>query len=353
MASVYSAIYGNSDYWDGTTAWGYDATSDEHNPTAHPNQAARDAQYSYSYTSLSAWEVDRDGNANAGDDEYAIIQTPWTADDTAAVSVNFTNAVNSYTIKAIGAARTDGVYDESNGGPYRLKAANTVWLLSFKDTGGRLDGVQLYNTEAVDTSNAAFYTDSGDVEVSDCVIISENSEGATFNSGGTGKIWNCVIYCPDSGGQEGLWVDSVSTFTGYNLTIRGFDDGIEVDAVSASCALKNIAVMDNTDDIDDAVGVTKDYIASDDGDGTNPQSGLTWTDEFNDYPNDDYSVKAGATLIGNGTDDPSSGEYSDDIAGNSRSSTWDIGAFEYVSVGGISIPIVMLQHNQFEGGRVA
>jgi hypothetical protein len=40
--------------------------------------------------------------------------------------------------------------------------------------------------------------------------------------------------------------------------------------------------------------------------------------------------------VGEGTDNPGSGLYSDDIIGTARSSPWDIGAFEYTSGAGFS-----------------
>ena len=73
--AVYCAIYEDSNYWDGTTAWGYDATSDVHSPTAHANQGARDGQYTAGYTDIATWESARDG-VGSGDDEYGIIIGP-------------------------------------------------------------------------------------------------------------------------------------------------------------------------------------------------------------------------------------------------------------------------------------
>ena len=113
MADVYCAIYGDSDYWDGTTHWGIDP-SDE---SWCANQAARDNIYTAAYTSLSAWEAARDGVANAGDDEYAIIYGPWTSHDTNEFDfAGWSNTPNKIWIKTLGtdARSQDGKYGSNS-----------------------------------------------------------------------------------------------------------------------------------------------------------------------------------------------------------------------------------------------
>ena len=93
-------------------------------------------------------------------------------------------------------------------------------------------------------------------------------------------------------------------------------------------------------------GSTIDYCASDDNDGTNNVDetggvGDTWVDSIPDFATNDFTL-VDKHLNGVGTDDPGSGLYSDDIAGTERSSTWDVGAFEYESVAGGS-RLIMIQ----------
>lgn len=67
----------------------------------------------------------------------------------------------------------------------------------------------------------------------------------------------------------------------------------------------------------------------------------------------DYRTASGSDAVDAGTSLASDGTYqfSDDIDGNTRSGTWDIGCSEYVAAGGgISIPVVMLQHDHLSGG---
>ena len=51
---------------------------------------------------------------------------------------------------------------------------------------------------------------------------------------------------------------------------------------------------------------------------------------------EDYRLPLGSALIGVGTDDAGLGLYSDDIEGHTRTSTWDIGADEYIAAVGVT-----------------
>lgn len=336
MATVYCAIYGDSDYWDGTIAWGYDATSDIHNPTAHANQAARDAQYTAGYTSLYAWEQARDGASQAGDDEIAVIQGPWTSADTTQVAVD---GFSSDTVKiiAIGAARHSGVWSET---AYRLVASVGDWLIKPHNSNTTFDGFQLHNTVTSDTNNGCFTMYIAyDSLVFSNLIMSAAETGMGIDLRATANasvVYNCIIYCPHSG-NEGIRVRS-GVANVYNCTIRGFNEnaGGLYDAGGTTTA-KNCAVMDNNDDFNGFD--TIDYCASDDGDGNNSQSGLTWANEFEGYATHDYRLASGSNLIGAGTDNPGTLTDTDDIAGTARSSTWDIGAFEYAAAGGSIVPL--------------
>lgn len=56
---------------------------------------------------------------------------------------------------------------------------------------------------------------------------------------------------------------------------------------------------------------------------------FTPTDAFTDYAGGDYSLKSGSDLIDAGAD--LSVDFTDDIADETRGSTWDVGAYEFVS----------------------
>ena len=140
-------------------------------------------------------------------------------------------------------------------------------------------------------------------------------------------IVNCVVYGFNvDSSHYGIYCNSCTTVNIYNCTVYDCYHGIyeQNGTVSAyNCAVGNCT--------DDFYNVDCSYCCSDDGDGGDSQSpsGGSWANEFNNTSGGDFSLKSGGNCVGNGTDDPGSGLYSDDIIDTSRSSTWDIGAFEY------------------------
>jgi len=146
------------------------------------------------------------------------------------------------------------------------------------------------------------------------------------------KISNCVIYGFVNGADAehaGIrnWI-SITTNV-YNCTIYGCYNGIYkfLGTVNAT----NCAVGNTSDDFRSLSSVT--YCMSDDGDGTNSQDALSgdWDNEFVDANNGDFTLVVGGNAIDNGTDNPGSGLYLDDIIGTTRVSSWDIGAYEYAA----------------------
>lgn len=137
-------------------------------------------------------------------------------------------------------------------------------------------------------------------------------------------VYNTVMVneCAASSTRYTFGGNALPTLVAYNCVAYG-GGFVEVDTVT-SCVVFNAA-----DDFETCTNIT--YCASDDGDGTNALTGLTWTDQFENYAAYDFRLKANSSLIDAGFTDPGAGLFSDDIAGTPRpqGTAWGIGVWEY------------------------
>lgn len=158
-------------------------------------------------------------------------------------------------------------------------------------------------------------------------------------SGGTFIIKNTTIQVTGTPGGARYGIDrNFNSMSVYNCVVEGFSmtGGI---GINGGGTIKNCAVFNNTDDFN---GGTVSYCASDDGDGTNAVTGLTWINQFEDYVNGDFRLKVGSSLIGAGIGPSSDANVpTTDIAGSTRSgTTTDIGVILYTAGGGITLTSV-------------
>lgn len=265
-------------------------------------------------------------------DDWVIECSGSTTDSTRAV-FDGTTTSSSYTITvtATGSNRTTGVWDT---GRYRLELSYSGGILHLRDNYLIFDGLQLHNTISSDNTGHVAVLEYGAPEnaiIKNCLIsASEQGSGIYISDADvTAKIWNTIVYNPHTAGSssEGIYSNSSSTVEIYNCTVYNFNDGVENDA--GTVTVTNCAVFGNTDDFDGTMTIS--YCASDDGDGSNSVQPSDWSDVFEDYTNGDFRLKSTDTdLIDAGT---TISGFSDDIAGNSRGTTWDIGAFEYIGAG--------------------
>lgn len=155
-----------------------------------------------------------------------------------------------------------------------------------------------------------------------CIV--ENTIINTIRTSGTGSVWGLRFNTTNA-----------ATCRIYNSVIEDVATGGTIArGVGANAAdtvtAKNCAIFNTLDDFNTID--TVDYCASDDGDGTNAQTSVTWTNEFVDYANGNFTLKAGGTqLQGTGVGPTTDANVpTPDIAGNTRSGTTaDIGAAEY------------------------
>jgi hypothetical protein len=307
------------------------------------SEAARDAAYDGTYTSVSTWESARDGVATGGTTEIGEITGPWTADDTGNVAIAGWDDTVTIIVQTVDDSRNDtGIYDESSGGPYRLvlSAGNQIFIVSEPIV--TIDGLQIKNTVLADASSTALRVqNSGTTEIGNCIIpVPGDGNSIEINSGSMNAYNNiCYGIGTLSAASEGIYIQNATTVNLYNNLTHNFGSGIERDA--GTVTVTNHISFENNDDFEGTM--TIDSSASDDGDGTNAQTLNATSDyaaEFNDLSSDDYNPVSGASSVDNGATDPGSGLFSDDILGVSRpsGSAWDIGPFEYVAAAAAGNP---------------
>lgn len=103
---------------------------------------------------------------------------------------------------------------------------------------------------------------------------------------------------------------------------------------TSAATLQNCAAVDNTEnDFATSGGTETNNLSSDTtAPGTSSQQSKSAASTFTDAANEDFTLVAGSAAIDNGVD--LSGTFTDDIVGNSRSGTWDIGAYVFPLPGG-------------------
>jgi len=323
-----------------------------------------DGTQSPDYTSLSAAIAGETGGSPAcvtsaaltTNDEQLTIKcraTAGGADSTAVTISGFTTDSTRY-VKVIADTghRHSGKWDTSK---YRLDCSSVDGVLTLNANYTVIIGLQVKLTTSdhfqfvVRAANykvtliGNYIELSATAKASGCITGGGGSADSNFynNVVVSSSIYNhinssCLMLVAHPAG---------STQNVYNNTFKGAYYGIsnrhDSEGVGYVLNIKNNVLVGSTDNFYDvgADTLNMSYNASDDADGTSAQTlddTNSYENDFTDYSNNDMSLVSGSCCVGNGTDDPSSGDYSDDIAGTERSSTWDIGAFEYVS-GGVEV----------------
>lgn len=265
------------------------------------------------------------------------------ADDTNASSYNFTPAVLAASITITGDCTT-AAWDSNK---YTLSTTNSSQiLLGFTYQGNvTVQNIQLYHNGSNSAPYALEIAPTGGTATYTIRNVKSRVEGSGTGTGRafsystsqsyTVRFINCTAQQVGSPGgrRDGINGSATPTVHVYNCAIEGFS-GTGAFGINNTDTVTNCAVFNNTDDFGASAG-TISYCASDDGDGTNAQTGATWANEFNAYTTGDFTLLSGSTKCkDNGLTDPASGLFSDDITGATRSGSWDIGPSEYASGGG-------------------
>lgn len=312
------------------------------------------------YTTLDAWE-DALGGTTSGDlptdDEIAIAQCRASSGkiDTTPVSISgwTTDATRYIKVTKHSDETNNGIFNTSN---YTLQGTDVSDTLDITENFVIIDNIQV---EVVETSTNSCYGITVGTGIDNKIVIKNcivkgtcSGTGAAAGIRITGDnvicdIYNCLIYDIFASGDasfRGVWEDNGTTINMWNSTVHGCSTGIERD--ESTFNVVNCVLCDNTDDFNGTfTSIT--YCASDEHGGQGTDSGATGVDISGTWDSTCFTAPEASPpnfnvqdvdspVYGAGTDDPGGADQDDDdIAGNPRTSTWDIGAFEYQApVGG-------------------
>lgn len=266
-----------------------------------------------------------------------IVYCCGTAADGTSLQVNGWGTDNTHTITIAGnpdhiAGRHKGKWSTDH---YRIAvSASGGYCVSPRVDYVTVRGIQMNNFYTGGGAYNIFSTTATTgIEFDGCIVnVANIGRGfAIANAANDYSIYNSYIYGGGVAG-DGINVSNTSTMKIYNCTIEGFaGDGIESGGTTI-CEVYNSAVFNNDDDFDDGTIAIIDHCASDDGDGTNPQtlnSASNYINEFTNFVSGDLTLVEGGVCVDNAATDPSSGLYDYDILNNVRTVPWDIGAFMY------------------------
>lgn len=301
------------------------------------------------YLSLNAWDTaqQQDLTDNGGDTMTAVCQSSsGTADTTGITIFGWTTGAANYIrvwTDPNESYRHDGKW---NAAKYRLSIASASEIIQISEEYVRLIGLQLEQTGAGHGIEITWTVPGNYILIDKCIWRSDdNTSGYGITLGET----NIILEVKNSSWYSWGWgalLNTSDTVNLYNCTVSDCNGGgswaLQGDS---NCTAKNCAVFNSNDDFNGTWAVI-DYCASDDGDGTNAvdisPGGVEaddWDDAFVDYANGDFHVKdTGSVLYDAGVD--LSGTFTDDIDGDTRSQ-WDIGADEYVAIGGVAPTAVL------------
>jgi len=290
------------------------------------------------YTSLDDWN-DNEATDLVSDDDYHTVycrSSSGTA-DTKSVNVQGWNTDASHDINIIGFDfPTDGIWDNT---AYRIYTNGRC--IRVGEDFVNLINLQLWSWETV-ASYVIAIEPSSDItntsavtNIDSCILRCTGTEGGNCNSGimdyskGTVNVYNTLFldWEPSAGAgrshSEAVYVNTTNAklnmynCTCYNCAIGITNDhtGCTVNAINSIFSGGGVVWGYESGD------VNVDYCCSDAGTGTNSQtpSGGDWDNEFTDKDNKDFSLLATGNCAENGTNNPGSGLYLDDIIGTGRS----------------------------------
>lgn len=306
------------------------------------------------YTSLSAWEAGQQKVIASGDTEQAEC---YAMSDTTAVTINgWTTASDAYIrIYTPASERHDGKWNTAK---YRLEVAGTV--LTVEEENVRLDGLQVFMTN---TASSFLYgiilsgiTGVADFRIENCLVRASDEIGANCNgvylaaagAGSVVRMKNTAVYGFYSTGD-------------FDAALRGGTANITAYLYNCVFVRGNYGVLSNpgvfnctncyagaTDHGAYVIGggsggtINRTTSASSDATGSAGLQNIAYSTTAGAYfanitvGSEDFHIGASSALKDVGTDLSADANYAftDDIDGQTRSGTWDIGADEIVAAAG-------------------
>ncbi len=320
------------------------------------------------YASLNALEAAQQQDlTDGGGDTYTATCTTTgdNAADTTAVVMNgwILSATSFFTAQAESSNRASTAWDATK---YRLSVSNGSAGIYVQDDFVRMDGLQIEATstsadqqaqiriEAVNASNETrisncFLRQAGNTSFREQNIYSNDSDaiitiwntigvgGAVFGSSTAGafmfenfktaNIYNCTV----EHGYQGIRAHGAGgTANVYNCYAAGANGGASYSQGSGTIVVTTSAANDTTGDpagLDSIAYSTSNFV--------NVTGG-----------SEDFALPSGSALVGVGTDTPPGYLESTDIDGTERTSTWDVGVFEFVAAGGGVNVAPLLRHRR-------
>jgi hypothetical protein len=288
--------------------------------------------------------------SDAGDTARATaeIDGTWTNPETTTLSIGgwTTSATNYIDIYTTATARHDGKWKAD---AYRLEVAQGVHKkgINIYSHYVRMSGLQVKRTVSTYAANHAIDCglghEAGDIRISCCVLemndsSSYNNYGIYFNKATSGtcdvKIWNNILYDFHNSDNDscGIYLYGYGNFLVVNNTCYNCDKSyyMSCQAANTCYCYNNIAQASEGDAYDVSSLDGGDYNISDDATDTGGAHDKT-SASVTFVGGSDYHLGAADTTAKDaGTDLSGGGLFDDDIDGDTRSGTWDIGADEYV-----------------------
>jgi hypothetical protein len=314
-----------------------------------------DSGSGYNYDSLYDWEAGEQGDLTGARNEIAVAKcrcTGGTADTTYFTIDGWTTSATQY-IKIwtdpTESYRHNGIVYPS-GNVYRFES-NVANAFNVRESYVYIQGLALKH-EAVYGDTIYFLrttTGCSYLYIDKCLFKLGNDSVGICPDYGTTPVYitNCIFFSNGTKAYSaGIRTGSISTpdLYVYNCTVFGVRFGYRQTVGTFVC--KNCISGNNTDDFYGTI--TIDYCASDDVDGTNAvdlspggTESADWDACFVDYENGNLNLNSDSVCVGSGLNlyNDATYPFQDDIIGTDRGgdgASWDIGAFEYVAVSGIT-----------------